>query len=56
MAQQASLFGAALAQGLRIALTSGRTEEQQAAASRDESLFVAEAICDAFERAGFKRI
>jgi len=56
VAQQASLFGAALAQGLRIALTSGRTDEQQAAASKDESLFVVEVICDALERAGFKRI
>jgi len=56
MAQTASLFGAALVEGLRIGLTSGRTAEQQAAADRDESLFVVEAICDALERAGYKRI
>ena len=56
MATPASLFGEALADGLRIGLTSGRTAEQQAAADRDESLFVVEAICAALERAGYKRI
>ena len=56
MAQPASLFGAALVSGLRIGLTSGRTAEQQAAADRDESLFVVEAICVALELAGCKRI
>jgi hypothetical protein len=56
MAAPASLFGAALADGLRIGLTSGRTAEQQAAADRDESLFVVEAICASLERVGFKRI
>jgi hypothetical protein len=56
MATPASLFGAALVDGLRIGLTSGRTAEQQAAANRDESLFVVEAICAALERAGYKRI
>jgi hypothetical protein len=56
MAEPAGLFGAALVSGLRIGLTSGRTAEQQAAADRDESLFVVEAICVALELAGCKRI
>ena len=46
----------ALVDGLRIGLTSARTEEQWAAAREDESLFVVEIICDSLERAGFKRI
>jgi hypothetical protein len=46
----------ALIEGLRIGLISGRTEEQWAAANEDESLFVVEALCNALERAGFKRI
>ena len=56
MATPAGLFGAALVDGLRIGLTSGRTAEQQAAADRDLSLYVVEAICAALERAGCKRI
>jgi len=56
MNQKVGHFVEALANGLRIGLTGARTEEQQAAADEDLSLFVVEAICDALERAGCKRI